>query len=62
MAASHYLLVWTGIFFLVTLQMSTSLRPLIGTADTLLPTKKKFFLEHWFDELGKNIEGQKSAR
>ncbi len=52
MTTGHYLLVWMGIFLLVTLQMSTTLRPLIGTADTLLPVKKKFFLEHWFDELG----------
>ncbi len=62
MIASQYLLVWTGIFFLVTLQMSTSLRPLIGTADTLLPTKKKFFLEHWFDELGNGVEARRTAR
>lgn len=47
----YYLLVWMGIFLLVTLQMSTSLRPIIGTAPTFLPAEKKFFLEHWFQEL-----------
>lgn len=39
---------WAAIFLLVTLQMSTALRPLVGTAETLLPTEKRFFLEHWF--------------
>lgn len=39
--------IWIGIFLLVTLQMSTTLRPLIGTSDTLFTTEKRFFLEHW---------------
>jgi len=41
--------VWTLIFVLVLLQMTTALRPLVGTADTLLPgsKEKKFFLTHW---------------
>jgi len=37
------------IFVLVALQMTTALRPLVGKADTLLPTEKKFFLNHWSD-------------
>jgi hypothetical protein len=40
---------WTVIFVLVVLQMSTALRPLIGRADTFLPTEKKFFIAHWGD-------------
>jgi hypothetical protein len=47
-----FLKVWMFIFFIVTLQMSTALRPLIGKADTYLPTEKKFFIEHWIDSLG----------
>jgi len=39
--------VWMVIFLLVMVQMTTALRPLIGTADTLLPTEKRFFLGHW---------------
>lgn len=39
--------IWIGIFLLVTLQMSTSLRPLIGRSDSLFTTEKRFFLEHW---------------
>lgn len=58
----HYLLIWMGIFLVVTLQMSTSLRPIIGTAETLLPVKKKFFLEHWFDEMGATRSSSENAR
>lgn len=50
---SPFLAIWVVIFVLVTLQMSTSLRPLIGTADTILPKEKKFFLTHWFDEFSR---------
>ena len=39
--------VWILIFLLVAVQMTTALRPILGRADTLLPTEKKFFLQHW---------------
>ncbi len=39
--------IWIGIFLLVTLQMSTTLRPLIGRSDSFFTTEKRFFLEHW---------------
>lgn len=42
-----HLVVWCLIFVLVTLQMTCALRPIIGTADTFLPTEKRFFLDHW---------------
>lgn len=48
---TSYLKVWITIFTVVTLQMSTSLRPLIGTSDTFLPEQKKFFIQHWFYHL-----------
>jgi hypothetical protein len=38
---------WIVIFVLVVLQMTTALRPLVGTADTFLPKEKIFFLSHW---------------
>ncbi len=44
---------WAVIFLLVVLQMSTALRPLVGTADDFLPKEKKFFLVHWFDVIEK---------
>jgi hypothetical protein len=43
--------VWIVLFVLVCLQMTTALRPLIGTADTMLPTEKQFFLAHWISVL-----------
>ena len=43
---------WTVIFVLVALQMTTALRPIVGTAPTLLPTEKQFFVSHWMDSLG----------
>jgi len=42
-----HLRVWSIIFVLVCLQMTTTLRPLIGESDRLLQTEKKFFLTHW---------------
>jgi len=38
---------WVIIFLLVALQMTTALRPILGTADTFLPTQKQFFGTHW---------------
>jgi len=38
---------WVVIFVLVILQMTTALRPMVGTADTFFPSEKKFFLNYW---------------
>ncbi len=45
------LAVWMVIFTLVVVQMTTALRPIIGTADTFLPGEKKFFLVHWAEQM-----------
>ena len=45
---------WSLIFILVCLQMTTTLRPIIGTSDRFLPGEKKFFLTHWFETLRKS--------
>jgi hypothetical protein len=45
--------VWVIIFVLVGLQMTTALRPILGTGETFLPTEKKFFLSHWGECLSK---------
>ena len=45
--------VWITIFLLVMIQMTTTLRPIVGTADTLMPTEKKFFVKHWLEQLEK---------
>ncbi|MDB6136582.1 MAG: ABC-type transport system, permease component [Verrucomicrobiales bacterium] len=47
-----HLRIWLGIFVLVTLQMTCALRPLLGKADTFLPNEKKFFLQHWGEQIG----------
>jgi hypothetical protein len=51
---------WVIIFLLVALQMTTALRPIIGRADTFLPTEKKFFGTHWSDCLKGREGGLKS--
>jgi len=51
MTEGLHLWIWCSMFVLVTLQVSCALRPIIGTADTLLPGEKKFFLQHWTDHL-----------
>jgi len=51
---------WVVIFLLVALQMTTALRPILGTAKTFLPTEKKFFLAHWGDCLKAPDEASKS--
>jgi len=40
---------WVIIFLLVAVQMTTALRPILGTSDTVLPTEKQFFGTHWAD-------------
>jgi hypothetical protein len=39
--------VWTIIFVLVALQMTTALRPILGKSDSFFPQKKEFFIQHW---------------
>jgi len=38
---------WIILFVLVAVQMTTALRPLVGTAETFLPQEKVFFLNYW---------------
>jgi hypothetical protein len=54
------LAVWSVIFVLVALQMTTAMRPILGTADTFLPAEKKFFLKHWVDCANGNWESAPS--
>ncbi len=46
-----HLKVWTVIFLLVCLQMTTALRPIIGTSEHWLPTEKQFFVAHWIENV-----------
>lgn len=45
---------WSLIFILVCLQMTTTLRPIIGRSERFLPGEKKFFLTHWFETIRKS--------
>jgi len=40
---------WVVIFLLVAIQMTTALRPILGTSESFLPKEKQFFLSHWAD-------------
>lgn len=49
---SAYLKTWALIFIAVCLQMTTTLRPIVGHSDHFLPAEKQFFLTHWLESLG----------
>jgi hypothetical protein len=42
---------WALIFLLVVLQMTTTIRPLVGPSTSFKPAPKQFFLSHWMDGL-----------
>lgn len=50
------IVIWCAIFLLVTLQLTTSLRPILGRSDTLLTDEKKFFLQHWTESAGESLK------
>ncbi len=50
------LLIWSSVFLLVTLQMTTSLRPILGRSDVVLTQDKKFFLQHWGETFGTSLK------
>lgn len=47
-----YVVLWIIIVTLVSLQMMTTLRPIVGRSERLLPAEKKFFLNHWLELFG----------
>jgi hypothetical protein len=49
------LTIWSIVFLLVTLQMTTSLRPILGRSEVFLSQEKKFFLQHWGDSAGESL-------
>ncbi len=53
-----HLKVWMGIFVFVCLQMTTALRPIIGTSEHWLPQEKKFFVAHWFENFASAAQPQ----
>ncbi|MFC5051295.1 hypothetical protein ACFPK9_11820 [Rubritalea spongiae] len=52
MKSSNHLKVWMIVFTLVTLQLPTTLRPIIGASNSLFHFEdKKFFLHHWLEQI-----------
>jgi hypothetical protein len=47
---------WVVIFMLVVVQMTTALRPIVGTSPTFFPKDKKFFLSYWAECLREGAE------
>jgi len=56
------LMIWSGVFLLVTLQMTTSLRPILGRSKTRLTQEKMFFLQHWGNTFGATLEPPAASR
>jgi len=46
--APKAIVLWSVLFLVVALQMSTTLRPLVGPDDGLLFHERQFFFVHWF--------------
>jgi len=63
MKHTKHLYLWASIFTLVTLQMPTTLRPIIGQSDKYLELdEKKFFIQHWGEELTKQESRNREKR
>ncbi|MDP6442259.1 MAG: hypothetical protein QGG36_16285 [Pirellulaceae bacterium] len=53
--------IWALILILTTLQMTTTLRPLLGTSDSLLTAEKRFFAAHWIRTLEQSVEDSRQT-
>lgn len=66
MSSSFHIKVWMAVFTLVTLQLPTTLRPIIGKSEKVINLEeKKFFLQHWasdHDSDGENKPTRGSER
>jgi hypothetical protein len=51
------MIVWAIVFCLVTLQLSTSLRPILGRSEHFLQlNEKRFFLQHWVESMPRSLD------
>jgi hypothetical protein len=57
-SSRSHMTLWGLIFILVCLQMTTTLRPIVGTSKRFLPGEKKFFLAHWFETATKSVDSK----
>jgi hypothetical protein len=59
MSGSGHLTIWCLVFLLVTLQMPTTLRPIIGESEQLLNLgEKRFFLQYWSQQITGELNGE----
>jgi hypothetical protein len=58
--ALGHIRIWLAIFAIVTLQMSTTLRPILGTSTHVLSAERKFFFEHWWETLNSQASAEQS--
>ena len=56
------LFIWSIVFLLVTLQMTTSLRPILGRSPARLTQEKKFFIQHWFNTMGTSLRAETAQK
>lgn len=55
--------IWVVIFILVTLQMTTTLRPILGTSDKFINLEEKhFFLGYWFKIIAEENKHGETSR
>jgi hypothetical protein len=57
-----YVLLWMALVTLVSLQMMTTLRPIVGRSERLLPAEKKFFLNHWLELFAEPAQAPRQER
>ncbi len=58
-----HIIIWCVVFLVVTLQMTTTLRPIVGKDERLLNFgEKKFFLQHWGEQVFQDLRSEKSPR
>ncbi|MBT7853273.1 MAG: hypothetical protein HN675_08125 [Opitutae bacterium] len=58
--ANSFLYIWNVVLIVTLLQMSTTLRPMLGSMNEDTPTittEKKFFLLHWAENLFDDVDG-----
>ena len=48
--------IWGVIFTLVSLQLTSTVRPILGTAPWFMTSEKKFFLQHWGESIDKSLD------
>jgi hypothetical protein len=57
-----FLVLWLVLVTLVSLQMITTLRPIVGRSERLLPAEKKFFVNHWLELFGEPADADHLPR